>query len=79
MVGNSEGLTSRWQDGNIPAMKTTKREAEAMTKTSLRLPVALLERVKIRSIKERRPLQEIACVALEAYLKTPIEREGGAR
>jgi len=50
-----------------------------MTKTTLRLPTSLLERAKIRAIKEKRTLQEITAAALEAYLKTPIARTGGER
>lgn len=60
-------------------MKNIKRETEATTKTSLRLPVSLLERAKIRAIKEGRTLQEIAADALDSYLKTPIKREEGTR
>jgi len=47
-----------------------------MSKTTLRLPENLIERAKIRAIKERRTLQEITTTALEAYLKTPLAREG---
>lgn len=47
-----------------------------MSKTTLRLPENLIERAKIRAIKERRTFQEIATTALEAYLKTPLAREG---
>ncbi len=41
-----------------------------MGKTTLRLPVDLLQRAKIRAIKERRTLQDITTAALEAYLKS---------
>jgi predicted DNA binding CopG/RHH family protein len=54
----------------------TKREIQPMSKTTLRLPENLIERAKIRAIKERRTFQEIATTALEAYLKTPLAREG---
>jgi hypothetical protein len=47
-----------------------------MSKTTLRLPGSLLERAKIRAIKEKRTLQDITTAALEAYLKTPIARRG---
>lgn len=47
-----------------------------MSKTTLRLPENLIERAKIRAIKERRTFQEITTAALEAYLKTPLAREG---
>ncbi len=55
-----------------------KREAKPMSKTTLRLPATLLERAKIRAIKEKRTLQEITAAALEAYLKTSIARAGDA-
>ena len=48
-----------------------------MSKTTLRLSDELLERAKIRAVKERRTLQEITAEALEAYLKTSLVREGG--
>lgn len=57
-------------------MKTKKREAEPMSKTTLRLPEKLIERAKIRAIKEKRTLQDIAMDALESYLKN-AERKGG--
>ena len=73
-------MTAIWQYGSIPIVKTTRREAvKPMTKTTLRLPTSLLERAKIRAIKEKRTLQEITAAALEAYLKTPIARTGGER
>ena len=53
-----------------------KPAAQPMSKTTLRLPENLIERAKIRAIKERRTLQEITTTALEAYLKTPLTREG---
>jgi predicted DNA binding CopG/RHH family protein len=55
-------------------IKTKQREAVAMTKTSLRLPEDLLQRVKIRAIKEKTTLQDITIAALTAYLKTPESR-----
>ena len=42
----------------------------------MRLPENLLERAKIRAVKEKRTLQDITTAALEAYLKTPLVREG---
>lgn len=44
-------------------------------KVTVRLPEALVERIKIRAVKERRSIQELAQLAFEAYLKTPITRE----
>jgi hypothetical protein len=46
------------------------------SKTTLRLPDNLLERAKIRAVKEKRTLQDITTAALEAYLKMPLVREG---
>jgi hypothetical protein len=58
-------------------MKPTKREADKpMAKTTMRIPADLLERAKIRAIKERRTLQEVTATALEAYLRKPIVRAG---
>jgi len=48
-----------------------------MSKVTIRLPQSLVQRAKIRAIKERRALQEITAEALEAYLKR-VEREGGS-
>jgi predicted DNA binding CopG/RHH family protein len=56
-----------------------KREPEAMTKVTIRLPQNLVERGKIRAIKERRNFQDVIAEALEAFLKTPLDREGAAR
>jgi hypothetical protein len=47
-----------------------------VTKTSLRVPENLLERAKIRAIKERRTLQDLTIAALEAYLETPLQQTG---
>jgi hypothetical protein len=58
-------------------MRSQKQEAEAMSKVTIRLPQSLVQRAKIRAIKERRALQEITAEALEAYLKR-VEREGGS-
>jgi len=57
-------------------MAPRKAKAEPGTKTTLRLPENLLERAKIRAVKEKRTLQDITTAALEAYLKTPLVREG---
>ncbi|MHB8382329.1 MAG: hypothetical protein ACYDC3_08305 [Candidatus Binataceae bacterium] len=44
-------------------------------KITVRLPETLAERIKIRAVKERRSIQELAQLAFEAYLKTPLARE----
>jgi hypothetical protein len=60
-------------------MPTTTRDPEKETaKTTLRLPASLLERAKIRAIKEHRTLQEIVADAITTYLKTPVARMGDA-
>jgi len=56
-------------------MKTTKREASDMTKVTIRLPQQLVERGKIRAIKEHRNFQDVIADALETLLKTPVQRE----
>jgi predicted transcriptional regulator len=53
----------------------SQREAEAVSKTTIRLPDKLLERAKIHAVKERRTLQDVIADALEAYLKA--SRESG--
>ena len=50
-----------------------------MSKVTIRLPQGLVERGKIRAIKERRNFQDVISDALEAFLKTPINREGASR
>jgi hypothetical protein len=50
-----------------------------MFKVTMRLPENLVERAEIRTIKETLTLQEIAAVALDADLRSPILRERGAR
>jgi predicted HicB family RNase H-like nuclease len=52
----------------------TRREAEAMLKLTVRLPESLVERAKIRAIKERSSLQDLTATALEAYLKTKPQK-----
>jgi len=47
-----------------------------MFKMTARLPESLAERAKIRAVKEKRTLQELVALALEAYLHEPIDREG---
>jgi hypothetical protein len=63
----------------VNAMPTITRDIVRETsKTTLRLPTSLLERAKIRAIKERRTLQEIVADAITTYLKTPTARMGDA-
>jgi hypothetical protein len=57
-------------------MGIRKPNAGPTSKTTLRLPDSLLERAKIRAVKEKRTLQDITTAALEAYLKMPLMREG---
>lgn len=57
----------------------TKREASDMTKVTIRLPQQLVERGKIRAIKERRNFQDVIAEALDAFLKTPVQREESSR
>jgi predicted HicB family RNase H-like nuclease len=59
-----------WQTGIIGSM-----EDDTIKTFTVRLPETLIERIKIRAVKERRSLQELAQLAFEAYLKTPIARE----
>jgi predicted DNA binding CopG/RHH family protein len=41
---------------------------------TVRITEALAERVKIRAVKERLTIQELAAHALELYLRTPLKR-----
>ena len=50
-----------------------------MFRLTVRVPETLAERLKIRAVKERRTLQELVTEAIEAFLKTPLRREEGAR
>jgi predicted DNA binding CopG/RHH family protein len=50
-----------------------------MFRLTVKISPDLTEAVKIRAAKERRTLQETVTSALEAYLKTPLRREGGGR
>lgn len=52
-----------------------QKPADNLIKVTVRLPEALMERIKIRAIRERRSVQDLAAAAFEAYLKTPITRE----
>jgi len=42
-----------------------------MFKLTVRLPNSLIEKAKIRAVKDRRTLQDLVSDALEAYLKSP--------
>jgi hypothetical protein len=57
-------------------MRSATQATDRQQKTTLRLPASLLERAKIRAIKEQKALQEIAAAGLEMYLKMPITRTG---
>jgi hypothetical protein len=50
-----------------------KPEGPKMFKLTARLTENLAERAKIRAIKEKRTLQEVVALALEAYLRGPME------
>jgi len=47
-----------------------------MFKLTVRLPDTLVEKAKIRAVKDKRSLQDLVHDALEAYLKTPAKRGG---
>jgi plasmid stability protein len=50
-----------------------------MFKLTVRLPDSLVEKAKIRAVKDRRTLQDLVNDALEAYLKSPAKRGGEER
>lgn len=50
-----------------------------MVKTGLKLPRALWREAHIRALDENCEFQEIVAAALEAYLKTPLRRQGESR
>jgi predicted DNA binding CopG/RHH family protein len=56
-----------------------KQHTHALTMLTVRVPHDLLERSKIRAIKEKSTLQKITAAALEAYLKTAIAPKGKGR
>jgi predicted DNA binding CopG/RHH family protein len=45
----------------------------------VRVPESLIERVKIRAVKEKSTLQELVEIALEAYLRRPLKRKEEGR
>jgi predicted DNA binding CopG/RHH family protein len=61
------------------SMKNSQREGEPMVKLTVRLSSSLIERTKIRAIKDRLTVQDLVNDALEAYLKSPAKRGGIAQ
>src|ERR1700730_3348933 len=60
-------------------MRTKQREGAAMFKLTVRLPDSLIERAKIRAIKDKLTMQDLVTEAIEAYLKTSAKRGGESR
>ncbi len=60
-----DSMAARDMKKRLPA------DADMMT---VRLPEGLLERTKIRAIKEKATLQSLVAAALENYLKQPLVR-----
>ncbi len=52
---------------------------DTLIKVTVRLPADMVERLKIRSAKEREPLQSLIGTAIRQFLKTPLRREGGSQ
>jgi len=50
-----------------------------MFKLTVRLPDSLIERAKIRAIKDKLTMQDLVTEAIEAYLKTSAKRGGESR
>jgi predicted DNA binding CopG/RHH family protein len=50
-----------------------------MFKLTVRLPDSLIERAKIRAVKDKLTIQDLVAGALEAYLKSPAKRGGENR
>jgi hypothetical protein len=73
-----DGLPASQQSARLRCMKKPQPEDETLFKLTVRLPRALADEAKIRAIREGKTLQEIAAIALTAYLRTPIGK-GGAR
>jgi hypothetical protein len=57
-------------------MKKPQPEDQTLFKLTVRLPHTLVDEAKIRAIREGKTLQEIAAIALTAYLRTPIGKRG---
>jgi hypothetical protein len=56
----------------MAARDTKKRLPAGADMMTVRLPEGLLERTKIRAIKEKATLQSLVAAALENYLKQPL-------
>lgn len=56
-----------------------KAVAQPLAMLTVRLRPDLIERAKIRAIKEKSTLQNLAAAAIEAYLKTPLASKGDGR
>jgi predicted DNA binding CopG/RHH family protein len=50
-----------------------------MFKLTVRLPDSLIERAKIRAIKDKLTVQDLVTEAIEGYLKTSAKRGGECR
>jgi len=50
-----------------------QEQPKAKQKLTVRLDDGLYEHLKIRAVKERRSLQVVVAVAIEQYLKTPLQ------
>jgi predicted DNA binding CopG/RHH family protein len=72
-------LTASQQSAIVLSMAKLKQENGTMLKLTVRLPESLVEKAKIRAVKERTTLQDMVTLALETYLKTPLKREGVGR
>jgi len=46
-----------------------------IARLSARIPEVLMERLKIRAVKERRKIQDLIIDAIELYLRQPLRRE----
>jgi len=47
-----------------------------MVRIVARVPEALADKLKIRAVKEHKSIQELITEAVEALLKTPLQKEG---
>ena len=54
-------------------------EGEKDVKTSVELPGSLWRAVKHRAVDEGAKVREVIIRALQAYLKTPLPKQGRAR
>jgi len=76
MAGDSTCLTGNTAVWQPPVMMKKPRESTKMAKVTIRLPDPLVERAKIRAIRERRTFQDVLTEALERFLRAAKE---GAR